>query len=150
MLTNTTHKLASSAVPAFLLGGKALLTLSNTNTGSHHTYKVDAAGKTAEERNASPILFVSVLTGPENTKHYSYIGIVNRRTGEFKLTAKSKLPMDDKRVMGFAWLVRSMNHLSAFPHVEARHHNHCGRCGCLLTVPESIDTGLGPVCNGRS
>lgn len=145
----STHKLSPEAVPTFLLAGKALLTLSNTRTGSHHTYKIQAPGKTATERDLAPVLFVSVLTGPENTSHYTYIGILIRQTGEFKLTAKSKLPADDKRVLGFQWLTRSMNRLDAFLHVECRHHNHCGKCGRVLTVPESIDTGLGPICNGR-
>ena len=30
--------------------------------------------------------------------------------------------------------------------VRALHSGCCGRCGRKLTVPESIDTGLGPVC----
>lgn len=148
-MLNTTHKLSPEAVPTFLAAGKALLTLSNTKTGSHHTYKIQAPGKSNGEREAAPVLFVSVLTGPENTKCYSYIGILIRQSGEFRMTAKSKLPADDKRVMGFQWLTRSVRKLGDFPHVECRHHNHCGRCGRVLTVPESIDTGLGPICDGR-
>lgn len=30
---------------------------------------------------------------------------------------------------------------------EIRHAGRCGRCGRLLTVPESIETGLGPECS---
>jgi hypothetical protein len=33
--------------------------------------------------------------------------------------------------------------------VEVWHEGHCMRCGRALTVPESISTGLGPVCAGR-
>jgi hypothetical protein len=145
----TTHKLSPEAVPTFLAAGKALLTLSNTKSGAHHTYKIQAPGKTAVAREQASVLFVSVLTGPENTTHYSYIGILIRQTGEFKLTAKSKLSAEDKRVAGFQWLTRSVRKLGDFPHVECRHHNHCGKCGRTLTVPESIDSGIGPICNGR-
>lgn len=146
---DNTHKLSSAAVPAFMLAGKALLTLSNTATGSHHTYKLQAPGKTAEERDSAPILFVSVLTGPENTSHYTYIGILIRQSGQFRTTAKTRLPSGDKRVLGFEWLARNAARTDAFPSVEVRHHNHCGKCGRVLTVPTSIDTGLGPICDGR-
>lgn len=148
MNTETTHILSASAVLSYLLGGKGTVTLLNRESERRHTYRIQAPGKTAEERRNAEILFVSVLTGPENTKDYSYIGIIVRRTGEFKTTKKSRLPMSDKRVSGFSWLMRQAcrETLENYPHVEVRHHNRCGCCGRLLTVPQSIDTGLGPVC----
>lgn len=146
--TDTTHVLAADAVLDYLLGGKATVTLLNTETEGRHTYRISAPGETAEERMASEIAFVSVLTGPENTRDYTYIGILVRATGEFKTTKGSKLPESDPRVAGFKWLCRQarLGTLGRFPHVEVRHHNRCGACGRKLTVPESIDTGLGPIC----
>lgn len=144
------HKLSPQGVLPFLLAGRALATVLNRKTNGHFTYRIQAPGKFAEDRRTSPILFVSVLTGPENEEQgsYTYIGILIRRTGEFRLTAKSKLPPSDPRVAGFEWLARQARNgnLESFPHVEVRHHNLCGACGRTLTVPESIDTGLGPVC----
>lgn len=148
MTTDHTHKLAPNAVPAFLKSGKAILTLLNTETEGRHTYRLTAPGETAAERLEAGILWVSVLTGPENTADYTYIGIIIRSSGEFRLTPKSKLPKSNRRVAGFDWLCRQARKgtLERFPHVEVRHHNHCGNCGRTLTVPESIDTGLGPIC----
>ena len=150
-MTEATHLLAPAAVAAYLTAGKALVTLKNTESGNRQTYKVTAPGKTAEARENAEILFVSVLTGSDNTcfYNYSYIGIIIRATGEFKSTAKSRLPADDVRVKGFSWLMGNAhaNTLDRFPHVEVRHHNRCGRCSRVLTVPESIDTGLGPICS---
>ena len=134
------------------------MTLLNRNTEGRFTYRIKAPGKTAADRRKASILFVSVLTGPENGEFspfgsgsYTYIGVIVRRTGEFKLTKKSRLPMSNPRVAGFAWLMRQARRdsLDRFPHVEVRHHNECGACGRTLTVPESIDTGLGPVCAKR-
>jgi hypothetical protein len=34
-------------------------------------------------------------------------------------------------------------------HIKVCHCGHCGRCGKLLTVPESIKSGLGPICRGE-
>lgn len=62
--------------------------------------------------------------------------------GESIEKLRSELPSTDFRVRGFAWLWRNAERL----YVHVRHHNHCGRCARVLTVPESIDLGLGPVC----
>lgn len=145
-MTASTHILAPSAVFSYVTAGKAIVTVLNTKTDGRCTYKVQAAGRTAAEQLAAEILFVSVLVGPENNSHYKYIGIIIRRSGEFKTTAKTKLPLDDARLQGFAWLLRNSHRLENFPHVEVRHHNNCGKCGRTLTVPASVDTGLGPVC----
>lgn len=146
--SSNTHKLSPLAILPFLLAGRALLTVLNLNTSVRFTYRIQAPGKTAQERKSSPILFVSVLTGTDNDSHYTYIGVLVRRSGQFKLTAKSRLPSSDLRVLGFDWLCRQarLGALDNFPHVEVRHHNECGACGRTLTVPESIDSGLGPIC----
>lgn len=148
-MTDTTHKLANPAVADYLLAGKGLVTLLNRETEGRHTYQITAPGETADERLGAQILWVSVLTGPENTADYTYIGIVVRKSGQFRLTKGSKLPKSDPRVAGFDWLCRNARRMDNYPHVEVRHHNHCGNCGRLLTVPQSVDTGLGKICAKR-
>lgn len=138
-----THILASDAVLPYITAGKALVTVLNTKTGGRFTYRLTAPGKTAAERAAAEILFVSVLIGTDNDNHYKYIGILIRRSGQFRQTAKSKLPKNDQRVMGFSWLVRNVHSLARFEHIEVRYHSRCGKCSKTLTVPNSIDTGLG-------
>ena len=147
-MTDSTHILASDAVLNYVTAGKACVTILNTETEGRHTYRVNAPGRTAEERDAAEILFVSVMTGTDNDnpRHYKYIGIIIRQSGAFRTTAKTKLPLTDARVKGMEWLMRNVKVLDRFPHVEIRHHNRCGKCNRVLTVPESIDTGLGPIC----
>jgi hypothetical protein len=35
------------------------------------------------------------------------------------------------------------------PELAVYHEGRCGACGRRLTTPESISSGLGPVCAGR-
>jgi len=148
---DNTNKLSPENVLPFLLGGRALLTVHNEKTGTHNTYRVTAPGKTAEAREKASVLFVSVLTGPENTTNYTYAGIILRDSGVFRSTAKSKLAESTPSVAGFKWVLgRAKNDtLRDFPHVSVLHHGRCGTCGRVLTVPESITSGLGPICAGR-
>jgi hypothetical protein len=32
---------------------------------------------------------------------------------------------------------------------KIHHEGRCGKCGRLLTVPESVETGIGPECAKR-
>ena len=32
---------------------------------------------------------------------------------------------------------------------DVHHEGKCGKCGRPLTVPESVKTGLGPICSGK-
>jgi hypothetical protein len=135
-----THVLAPYAVRSYVLAGKSLFTVLNTETGNRYTFKVTQ--KENADGSKSPH-FVSVLTGPENTTHYSYIGcIFEGRT--YRWTAKSRLSRDAKAVKVFEWFFRNADRLPGM--VEVRHHNRCGKCARVLTVPQSIDTGLGPIC----
>lgn len=124
----------------FLRAGRAIVTLESQVTGKHFTYRIRKAD------GERPCWFVSLLTGPENTTSYTYIGIITYGTEEFKLTAKSKLKMDTPSVGGFAYLWRWIRTGVLPPKMVIRHNNHCGRCGRTLTVPSSIDSGIGPEC----
>jgi len=35
------------------------------------------------------------------------------------------------------------------PQMDVHHEGRCGRCNRKLTVPESIENGLGPECAGK-
>jgi hypothetical protein len=62
----------------------------------------------------------------------------------------SDLDATDMRVRGFGWLWRRLTQGQDLPDkVEVWHEGRCGKCSRRLTVPESIATGLGPVCASR-
>jgi len=137
------HKLSQDAVRDFIFAGKALFTVVNTRTGNRLTFKVTQ--KTTKEGNKTPH-FVSVMTGTDNLHHYSYIGIIGRGA-RFRTTRGSRLSDSDMRVKAFSWLWNRADSLPDF--VEVWHHGRCGRCSRVLTMPESIESGLGPICASR-
>lgn len=134
----------------FILAGNAYFTIDN-GKGEHFTYRVNAY----EGKSQSMIdkFFVSLLTGPDNTRNYTYMGILDGshqtwRKGEtFKPTAKSKVQADALSWRVFEWFVsRAFSNIPLPEGYDIKHSGRCGRCGRMLTVPESIDSGIGPEC----
>ena len=114
----------------------------------HYTYKV----RKKDGRDGKPVFFVSILSGPDNESDYRYIGILTF-DGQIRTTAKSAL---QPTAMPVRLLNRTLNLLWKGDLTDLQeagfklhHENKCGRCGRKLTVPESIETGLGPECAGR-
>ena len=67
----------------FITAGHAIFTVSNP-TGIRYTYRV----MHKEANNGyTEAYFVSLLTGPDNTEDYSYLGMLDEPTGEMRLTA---------------------------------------------------------------
>lgn len=133
------------AISNYIAAGRARFTLVSKATGSRFTYKVTAPKDAAP---GSCFYFVSVLTGADNEGSYTYAGILNARG--FKTTPKSKISADAPSVKGFDWLIKSlMLNPANLGAVEFWHDGKCGRCGRALTVPESVASGIGPVCAGK-
>jgi len=128
----------------FVVAGNATFTVDN-GSGNWYTFKV--RGKDLDTR---PVYFVNLLTGPNNEGDFTYLGLLDPATGAVRLTAKSRLTDDSKPVKAVRWALRHVWDGRPFPAPATCHHEgRCGRCGRKLTVPESIETGLGPECAGR-
>lgn len=128
---------------SFVLAGRAVFTVSNPS-GRRYTFRV--VHKPGSDK-FGPVWFVSLLTGPDNTSDYSYIGIVDAETGEVRLTARSRCSEDSRPVAVVRWALRHVWDGRALPDGYGLHHEgKCGRCGRALTVPSSIESGLGPEC----
>lgn len=137
------HKFASlSDAKAFALAGNAILTLQSTRTGTHYTYKIRQATDQATQKPQAGVYFVNLLTqGSADGDGFTYLGLIRR--GEFTLTAKSRLGVSTGPVAAFRFFYSSTE---LHPELVVRHEGRCGRCGRTLTVPESIDRGIGPDC----
>ena len=135
-------RLASGHERVFLLGGRAVLTLVSRRTGVRFTFRVVAA-KEGDARH-----FVSVLTGPENTRDYSFLGTIfeGRRYAHGR---KSEIGQDAPSAKAFAWFAERVLAGRSVDGAEVWHEGRCGRCARPLTDPESIASGLGPICGGR-
>lgn len=125
----------------FILAGNAIFTVENTETGNRLTYHVRKAD------NASTLWFVSVLVGPNNNDsgNYRYLGCIysDRR---YRHGKKSYIAPDAQSAKVFKWIWPRLTGGTLPPQVEVNHAGYCGRCGRLLTVPESVKSGIGPKC----
>jgi hypothetical protein len=133
-------------VKTYTLAGHATLTLTSQKTGARYTFQINQAKDENGERK--PMWFVGLLTGPDNYADYAYVGLLTQN-GDFRLTAKSRYTGDSTPVKAFQYFWKWVSDGEMPPHMEIRHEGSCGRCGRKLTVPESIDRGIGPECFGR-
>ena len=129
----------------FILGGNAIVTLKSLKSGNHYTYKISLAPK---QEGRDTTYFVSLLTGPDNTADYSYIGIIT--SNQFRWTKKAKVEVESPSVRAMLWVTINLFMGKFPPMTEIWHEGRCGRCGRELTVPESIATGIGPVCAAQA
>jgi len=122
----------------FILAGNSTFTCLNTKTSNRFTYKVKLS-KTSTPEN--PLFFVKVLTNPET---YQFIGSIFK--DRFKYSQKSKISNEAQSVIVFQYILSKLLLGKLDSCVEIYHEGKCGKCGRQLTVPESIEMGIGPEC----
>lgn len=128
------HPIKHSDALSFILAGKAIVTFLNTQSENRFTFKV-------KKSKEGDFYFVSLLTNPET---YQYIGTVSN--GVFRLGKKSKVSGDAQSVKVFDYVTKKLKSNTLPNFIEIWHEGKCGRCGRALTVPSSIESGLGPEC----
>ena len=138
-----------TTIETFALAGNARLTLVSSATGKRFTYRIKRANM---DDNQSP-WFVSVLNGSDNDGDYAYMGILSARgqATTYHSTAASKISKDAPSAKAWAWFWAALtfDNAEALAKVAVWHEGSCGRCGRSLTVPASIESGLGPVCAAK-
>lgn len=142
----------------FILAGRAVFTIDIPSSfiaaqkdgitcKPHYTYRVKKSKPTAQYRES---WFVELLTGPDNTNSYTYVGMLNVETGELRLTKKSKYHEDIPpvrlltRILARVWS-DEVDEISKAG-FTLHHAGKCCRCGRLLSTPESCKIGIGPEC----
>lgn len=135
----TTHKLDNSIALDFIFAGNSLFTVLNTSTGNRFTYKVKKSKNSQDDK--VDVHFVRVLTNPEN---YEFIGTTFDK--KYSHSKKTRISDEAQSVRVFKWLINQLT-LGTLPEiVEIWHEGRCGKCGRVLTVPNSIEFGIGPEC----
>lgn len=139
----------------FVLGGEAIFTLAN-GLGEHMTFKVYRAQPSTQF--PQPSYFAKVLTGPDNTNDYTYVGRVIINTDNplvtdpvLKRTAKTHFADDSKTMRAIKFALKAVWQIERGtyqlpPGYTIQHVGRCGKCGHPLTTPESLATGFGPDC----
>ena len=128
----------------FVTAGNATFTLSNP-AGERFTFRVKQADP--DPRYPTRAYFVSQMTGSDNENSYSYLGMLDVATGAVNLRGRTRYTDDSLAVKVIRWSLKQIWAGRAFPDgYTIRHAGRCGRCGRTLTVPSSIDSGIGPDC----
>ena len=137
--------LDAAQIRRFVTGGKAILTL--VGTSNRYTFKVDRVEPTGQY--TQPAYFVSLLTGPDNGSDYQYVGLLRVTDGQITLTRKSRMTPESTPVAAWNWLMFRIWAGRMPTSGEVWHVGRCARCGRVLTVPASIESGFGPECMAR-
>jgi hypothetical protein len=130
----------------FMLAGNAHVTFQSLKTSTRFTYRIRVA---PNPERGGPTHFVFVLTGPDNQGGYDYLGCIfeERNYGHGR---KSRIAESAPSAVAFRWVWYRLTAGEMHPELSVYHEGRCGRCGRRLTTPESIETGLGPVCAGKA
>jgi len=133
-----------SDIKRFLLAGKAILTIKSEKSGKHFTYLVETS-------DPGDIIFVKVLTGPDNLRDYTYIGysyVHKAADGSMigPLRFGSRGQPDHPASVAWMWAAeRGFDHNG----LTVQHIGRCAACGRPLTTPDSLTLGIGPECAKR-
>jgi len=123
----------------FIHGGKAIFTLVSKKTGKRYTYR------TRVKETGGNFLFVDLLTGPDNSSDYIYLGHFWKFDGQGLMSGKKGNPHHPAfAALDWTLLMLRGNHMPST--LEFWHEGRCARCGRRLTTPESIESGFGPEC----
>lgn len=139
------HFLTAQDATDYTLARKGKITLTSRKTERWFTYRINQD----QDRETGEYLdryFVSVLSGPDNWANYSYIGMIGADR-IFRHTKGSKVAADSPSFRAFRYFWQHATLRDAIPaDLQVQHCNTCGRCGRLLTTPDSISRGIGPEC----
>ncbi len=152
--TNPPLFTTNAAARQYILGGRAIITVVSTGTNRRYTFKISKAKNQDGLAGYAGTYFVGLLTGPDNTTDYQYLGFLRpNRFGFIEgLIAGKKGNFSHPAFKGFDWVWRHLNADRSGlmdERLEIWHEGSCGRCGRKLTVPESIASGFGPICRGE-
>jgi|KBSSwiStaDraftv2_1062776.scaffolds.fasta_scaffold00022_320 hypothetical protein len=134
-------QVAPANLKQFLLAGNATFTVRSGKTQTRFTLKV-------RKPTAQSPHFVSVLNGSDNEHSYQFVGTIFAN-GTYSHGVRSKITPDAPSAKAARWVVERVLAGQELPNCELWHEGRCGRCGRKLTVPESIELGLGPECATR-
>ena len=139
------------AISEFLFAGAATFTLVSLVTGRRFTYKAQVKKTDMKAGLADCAYFVQLLRGPDNTADYAYLGVL-RRPDRFFTTPKSRItqhPTSHAALLWFLEALKADRQDVLGKQLEFWHTGRCCYCTRLLTVPESVERGIGPECAKR-
>jgi len=128
----------------FAFAGNATFTVVSKATNSRYTFKIQKGKKEGAPH------FVKFLNGSDNESSYMFIGTIFDERN-YRHSFKSPVKSDATVVKTIEWVINVLTgkfDKSKFSLIEFWHEGRCGKCGRKLTVPSSIEIGMGSSCAG--
>ena len=126
----------------FFFGGNCTFTIKSEKSGEWRTFRI-------RRPKGKDIYFAQLLAGRDNENSFVYIGVVEIETGKLRLTKGSKRTEQSPDVVILRWFLSHLFTDGQLMNATVYHEGKCGCCGRKLTVPESIERGIGPECWSR-
>ena len=124
------------------------ITIENSETGEHRTFSIKT--QKADAKFAPGKRILALLSGPDNTRDYQGFAFVD--DSGVHVWAKYK---GTTKPTAYDWYADMVSVLvGGFPSRYGKHYEgyevhvagRCLKCNRALTTPESIKSGIGPVC----
>ena len=117
------------------------ITIENTHKGTHRTFRIRTQKPDAKFAPSERIL--SLLIGADNENDYQGVGFV-KADGRVILWKRHRTDYMQA-------LVRVLQRPDVFRAKGCEYHfeGKCRVCNRKLTTPESVKSGIGPVCGGK-
>ena len=119
------------------------ITLRNPETGEHRTFNIATRDFKGEERRV-----LSLLVGPDNTSDFQGFAFV-LDTGVIRVWRRFREFNGMSQHERLAKCLQSMRALEESGRLEVFTEGRCRRCNRTLTTPESVESGIGPVCREK-
>lgn len=116
------------------------VTATNPATGDHRTFQVKTQPEDSSFAPGERVISL-LVGGDEETRGFGFV-----KDGRVILWRKHR---DSKAFRAYASMIEDPQHWEDKHDIEYLFEGKCVVCNRRLTHPESIRTGIGPVCAGR-
>jgi hypothetical protein len=116
-------------------------TVRSAASGEHRTFLVRTQKDDANFAPGERIVYL--LTGDDNESDYTGFGFV---AGSGVRVWRKK---QDTQFERLARMLERLPELEASGKCDVMAETKCRRCNRTLTTPQSVESGIGPVCDGR-
>lgn len=136
------NKIQNDKVKDYVLAGKSCVILYNNSTGTSIKFWV-----IARTNDKGMVTAWWIYTNPEKTE---YIGFITKGMGLQLRHPDSTMVLSQKAgITAFEWFWPRLIRNQLPDTISVLHNGYCGRCGRPLTDPQSLITGIGPVCENK-
>jgi hypothetical protein len=136
----------TETTPYNLLTHNGIITMRNPATGNHRTVRITTQGK--DEKFAPGQRILSLLTGPDKWIPFAFVGVRDFSPTVNVWWSKRGANTEKSDWERIALMVLYPDHYLGRG-IEYMFEGRCRVCNRSLTNPESIESGIGPVCAGR-